>query len=124
MAIRVHGVTVQWGTATLQQVTGMEFDLKRGLPMNRGTATPWTMTLGEIRAEALENNTLSTGEYGKRKVLKVQYSSDATPPQPVTLWESDCIYESLSVRQPLNDVMRFAFTFRVMDTNNAGSYPP
>lgn len=124
MAIPVQGVTVQWGTVALQEVTALEFDLTRGLPLNRGTTTPWTMTLGTIRAEAIANNALPTSEYGKRKVLTVQYKDNATPPQTQTLWQSDCIYEALTVQAPLNDVMRFAFTLRVMDTNGAGSYPP
>lgn len=122
MATRVQGVAVTWGGSAVSEVTGVEFDIQRGLPLNRGTATPWTMTLGSVAVEALANSALPTTEYGKRKVLKVTYKNESDATQ--TLWESDCIYEGLTVRQPLNDVMRFAFTFRVMDTLNAGSYPP
>jgi hypothetical protein len=119
MAIRVQGVQIAWGGVTVSEPVDVELDLQRGLPVGRSVV--WTLDLGTITVLSNLNSALSMAEYGKRKILRIQYRDESNVLQ--TMWESDCIYQGVSVKGELNNVWQFAFTFKVMDTVGAGSFP-
>ena len=119
MAIRVQGVQIAWGGVTVSEPVDVELDLQRGLPVGRSVV--WTLDLGTITVLSHLNTALSLSEYGKRKILWIQYRNESNALQ--TLWESDCIYQGVSVKGELNNVWQFAYTFKVMDTYGAGSFP-
>lgn len=119
MAIRVSGVTVRWGGLIVAEPTDVEFDLQRGLPVGRSVV--WTLDLGTITVLANANTALPASEYGKRKLLNVQYRDESGSLQ--TLWDSDCLYMGGTVKGAMNDIWKFAFQFKVMDTYGAGSVP-
>lgn len=119
MATRVSGVTVRWGGLIVAEATDVEFDLQRGLPVGRSVV--WTLDLGTITVLANANTALPLTEYGKRNLLNVQYRDESGFLQ--TLWDSDCLYEGGTIKGAMNDIWKFAFVFRVMDTYGAGSVP-
>lgn len=119
MATRVSGVTVRWGGVIVAEPTDVEFDLQRGLPVGRSVV--WTLDLGTITVLANANTALPMTEYGKRKLLRVDYIAENGATQ--TLWETDCLYEGGTIKGAMNDIWKFAFVFRVMDTYGAGSVP-
>jgi hypothetical protein len=121
MAIPCQGFTLTWGGQTLQEVQAAEVDLFQGeLPQGRTVA--WTPNVGDVRLLGFSVANLSTAEYGKRKTLRIQ-SPAGTAGGSLTLLESDCIYNGYRVDSLVNDAVRFAFTFRVMDTLGAPSNP-
>lgn len=119
MAIRVQGVQIAWGGVTVSEPVDVELDLQRGLPIGRSVV--WTLDLGTITVLSHLNTVLGMSEYGKRKILRIQFRNEANA--LVTLWETDCIYQGMAVKGELNNVWQFAFTFKVMDTFGAGSFP-
>ena len=117
MAIPCQGLTLTWGGQTLSEMQALEIDLFQGaLPQGRTTA--WTPNIGDVRLTGFSIANLSAAEYGKRKRLTI------TGPGGVgTLFDSDCIYNGCRIDASANDAVRFAFTFRVMDTLGAPSNP-
>jgi len=120
MAIPCQGFTFTWGGQTLSEVQALEADIYGGeLPQGRTVA--WTPNLGVVRLLTFSATSLPTSEYGRRKRLTI------TAPTPgggsITLLDSDCIYAGYRVDSQANDAVRFAFTFRVMDTVGAPTAP-
>lgn len=120
MAIPCQGFTITWGGQSLQEVQSLEFDAQRGLPLGR-TVT-WTPSLGTLRISAFATAHLPESEYGRRKRLKFE-GRTATSGPAVTFFDRDCIYEDARIEAVANEVVRFAFTFRVQDTLDAPSFP-
>lgn len=121
MAIPCQGFTFTWGGQTLSEVQELEIDLQRGLPLGR--TTTWTPTLGEVRLLGFSITNLPTSEYGRRKRLTIQCPASTAGGGAVTLFDSDCIYQDTNTRANANDAVRFAHTFRVMDTVGAPTNP-
>jgi hypothetical protein len=120
VAFPVQGQTVRWGTNALQEIQSISIDQPRGLPIGR-TVT-WTPNLGTIEVSGFATAHLPQSEYGKRKTLRFEGRTDSTG--PVATWfEADCIYENARIEAVANDVIRFAFTFRIQDTLGAPSNP-
>jgi hypothetical protein len=120
MAIPCQGFTITWGGMTLQEVQSLELDAQRGLPLGR-TVT-WTPSLGTLRIAAFATAHLPESEYGRRKRLKLE-GRTATSGSVLTFFDRDCIYEDARIEATANDVVRFAFTFRVQDTVGAPTNP-
>jgi hypothetical protein len=120
MAIQAQGMTFTWGTATLQEVQALELDLTRGLPVGR--TTTWTPSLGTIRLQSFNRLGLPVSEYGRRKTFTILGRANTSSPAE-TIFQSDCIFEDARVEAVANDVLRFAFTFRVQDTVGAPTNP-
>lgn len=119
MAIPIQGCTVTWGTATLTEVRAVEIDLQRGPP--RGRTSLWTLDLGQVRVQTFGVGAVPDSDYGKRKRLRVLCPSGAAT--PVTLHDSDCIYQNRGTQLEPNGVVTLALSFRVMDTTGAPSNP-
>lgn len=126
MAIPCQGFTFTWDGLPLLQVAELEIAMQRGLPVARTVI--WTPNIGEVRLIGFSPLNLSLAEYGKRKQLTIV----APIPQPLwtlynaefmTLLNSDCIYQDVTSTAASNDAIRFAYTFKVMDTVGAPSYP-
>lgn len=123
MAIPVQGCTLTWGGQTLSEVQAVEADIYGG-ELPRGRTTTWTPNLGTVRLLGFKATNLATSDYGKRKRLTILCpASTAANAQPVTLFDSDCIYSGYRVDSQANNVVRFAFTFTVQDTVGAPSNP-
>jgi hypothetical protein len=120
MAIPCQGFTITWGGQPLQEVQSLELDAQRGLPLGR-TVT-WTPNLGTLRIAAFADDHLPDSEYGRRKRLKFQ-GRTASAGTLVTFFDRDCIYEDTRIEAITNEVVRFAFTFRVQDTVDAPTNP-
>lgn len=121
MPIPCSGHTFTWGGQTLSEVQALEVDLFRGeLPAARTVI--WGPNIGEVRLIGFSASNLSTAEYGKRKRLTIT-SPAGTAGGSLTLFDSDAIYSGYRVDSVANDAVRFAFTFRVMDTVDAPSNP-
>jgi len=121
MAIPCQGFTFTWGGQTLSEVQALEADIYGGeLPLGR--TTTWTPNLGEVRLLGFSIANLATADYGKRKRLTITCPPN-TAGGSLTLFDSDCIYSGYRVDSQANDAVRFAFTFRVMDTLGAPSNP-
>lgn len=119
MAIPIQGCTVTWGTATLTEVRAVEIDLQRGPP--QGRTVPWTLNLGQVRVQTFGVVAVPDSEYGKRKRLVVKCPSGTAT--PLTLHDSDCIYQDRGTQLEPNGVLTLALSFRVMDTVDAPSNP-
>jgi len=120
MAIPCQGFTITWGGSTLSEVQALEADIYGG-ELPQGRTTTWTPNLGEVRLLAFSLTNLATSDYGRRKRLTV--TAPVQPSGSVTLFDSDCIYSGYRVDSQANDAVRFAFTFRVMDTVGAPTNP-
>jgi hypothetical protein len=121
MAIPCQGFTFTWGGQTLSEVQALEADIYGG-ELPQGRTTTWTPNLGEVRLLGFSLTNLSTADYGTRKRLTV-ICPPTTAGGSLTLFDSDCIYSGYRVDSQANDAVRFAFTFRVMDTLGAPSNP-
>jgi hypothetical protein len=120
MAIPCQGFTITWGGQTLQEVQSLELDAQRGLPLGR--TTTWTPSLGTLRLAGFSTDHLPDSEYGRRKQLTFT-GRTASAGALVTFFDRDCIYEDARIEATANEVVRFAFTFRVQDTLGAQSNP-
>ena len=120
MAIPCQGFTVSWGGAALQEVQTLEANRDRGLPVGRNVT--WTPNFGTIEIAAFSTANLPESEYGQRKRLKFE-GRTASAGAVVTWFDRDCIYENARIQAVANDVVRFAFTFRVQDTVGAQTNP-
>jgi hypothetical protein len=120
MAIPCQGFTITWGGQSLQEVATLEYDATRGLPIGR-TVT-WTPNLGTLRLSGYSTAHLPESEYGRRRPL-VFSGRTASTGAAVTFFNRDCIYEDARIEAAANNVVRFAFTFRVQDTLNAPTNP-
>jgi len=120
MAIPCQGFTITWGGQSLQEVQSLELDAQRGLPLGR--VTTWTPSLGTLRIALFSTAHLPESEYGRRKQLKLE-GRTATSGPAVTFFDRDCIYEDQRIEATANNVLRFAVTFRVMDTVGAPTNP-
>lgn len=118
MAIPIQGCTVTWGTATLTEVRAVEIDLQRGPPAGRTVV--WTLNLGQVRVQTFGFGPVPNSEYGMRKRLVVKCPNGTTP---LTIHDSDCIYQDSATQLEPNGVLTLAHVFRVMDTTGAPSNP-
>lgn len=121
MAIPCQGFTFTWGGQTLSEVQSVEIDLYGG-ELPQGRVTTWTPNEGDIRISGFSVANLSVSEYGRRKRLTI-ISPASTAGGSLTLFDRDCIYSGFQVQSTVNDAVRFAITFRVMDTLGAPSNP-
>jgi hypothetical protein len=120
MAIPCQGFTITWGGQPLKEVQSVELDAQRGLPLGR--ITTWTPSLGTLRIAGFSTASLPDSEYGRRKQLTFK-GLTASAGSLVTFFDRDCIYEDARIEATANDAVRFAFTFRVMDTVGAPTAP-
>lgn len=120
MAIPVQGFTVSWGGLPLQEVQTLDINRERGLPLGR--TTTWTPSWGTIEIAAFSTAELPESEYGRRKRFKLE-GKTATSGAVVTFFDRDCIFENARIQAIANDVVRFAFTFRIQDTVDAETNP-
>lgn len=120
MAIPVQGFTVSWGGTTLQEVQTLDINRERGLPIGR--VETWTPTWGSVEIAGFSTAGLPESEYGRRQRLKLE-GRTATSGAAVTFFDRDCILENARIQAVANDVVRFAFTFRVQDTVGAPTHP-
>jgi hypothetical protein len=118
MAIPIQGCTVTWGTATLTEVKSVEVDLQRGSPQARTVL--WTLNLGNVKVLTFGVGAVPDSEYGKRRRLIVKCPQGTTP---LTIFDSDCIYQDRQTVLETNGVLALALSFRVMDTAGAPSNP-
>lgn len=126
MAIPCQGFTFTWGELPLLQVAELEIAMQRGLPVARTVI--WTPNIGEVRLIGFSPLNLSLAEYGKRKRLTIvapvpQHLQGLYGGATMTLLDSDCIYQDVNNTAASNDAIRFAYTFKVMDTLGAPSNP-
>jgi hypothetical protein len=121
MPIPCQGFTLTWGGQPLQEVQSLEIDLFRG-DLPQGRTVIWSPNLGDVRLLGFSRVNLAPAEYGKRRTLKID-SPAGTAGGSLTLLEADCIYSGYRVDSLVNEAVRFAFTFRVMDTLGAPSNP-
>jgi hypothetical protein len=101
-------------------------NLERGLPLGREVV--WTLELGQVLISTFAHtalpSVLTSAEYGKRRVLKIEVPKTTAAGSPViTLVNQDAIYQDVFVQAEANDVLRLAHVFRLMDTVNAPSAP-
>ena len=120
MAIPCQGFTVSWGGLSLAEVQSLDINRDRDLPIGR--VTTWTPTFGTIEIAAFSTANLPESEYGRRKRLKFE-GRTATSGSVVTWFDRDCIFENARIQAVANDVVRFAFTFRIQDTVGAPTNP-
>ena len=120
MAIPCQGFTITWGGQSLQEVQSLELDAQRGLPLGR--TTTWTPSQGTLRLAGFSTAHLPLSEYGRRKRLTFS-GRTASAGTLVTFFDQDCIYEDQRIEAVANEVVRLAFTFRVMDTVGAPTNP-
>ena len=116
MAIPCQGFTVSWGGVPLQEVQTLEINRERGLPIGR--VYTWTPSWGTVEIAGFSTANLPESEYGRRKTLTFEGRTASTG--SVVKWlERDCIFENARIQATANDVVRFAFTFRIQDTVGA-----
>lgn len=120
MPIPCQGFTFTWGGQTLSEVAELEVTMPRGLPLGR--TTTWTPNLGEVRLLGFQPTNLPLSDYGKRKRLTITVPP-GTSGGALTIMDSDAIYQDVNVTAAANNVMRFAYVFRLMDTLGASSNP-
>jgi hypothetical protein len=120
MAIPCQGFTITWGGQSLQEVQSLELDAQRGLPLGR--VTTWTPNFGTLRISLFSTAHLPESEYGRRKQLTFT-GRTASAGAFLTFFNRDCIYEDQRIEATANNVVRFAVTFRVMDTVGAPTNP-
>ena len=119
MAIPAQGMTVTWGGASLLEVREVNIDQDRGLPLQRdGT---WTLNLGTVKIVGFSTVNIPETDYSKRRRLIVTMPASSTPgsARKVTFFDSDCLYVDRTISATANDVVRFDWVFRVMDSKAA-----
>lgn len=111
------GLTVTWGKDTFREVTSIKVDATRGLPVGRDAV--WSLDLGTITIECLGNANVSAAEYGKRRLLAIEGKDTGKAGSGGITWYGDCIYQSYQATAAVNDVAKYAVTFKILDTVNA-----
>ena len=121
MPIPCQGFTITWGGSPLLEVRELSLNQERGLPLQRdGT---WTLNLGTVRIAGFSTAALPGSEYGRRKQLMISCPPTATGGSAITLFDRDCIFQDRVVTAEANNVIRFDYVFRVMDTVGAVTNP-
>lgn len=122
MPIPCQGFTFTWAGTALAEVQSLEADLFGNLPVGR--TTNWSSFGGEVRLFGFSITNLPTTDYGKRRRLVISGpAGTASTAGSMTFFDADCIYKGASVRATVNDAVRFAYTFTVMDTVGAPTNP-
>jgi hypothetical protein len=119
MAHPAQGMTFTWGGNTLQEVSEFEVSQARGPGQSRdGT---WTLNLGTVKIVGFSTVNIPETDYSKRRRLIVTMPASSTPgsARKITFFDSDCLYVDRTIKATANDVLRFDFTFRVMDSQSA-----
>ena len=121
MAHPAQGMTFTWGGNALAEVSEFEVAQDRGPGQSRdGT---WTLNLGTVRIAGFSTANIPETDYSKRRRLIITMPATTTPgsARKLTFFDSDCLYVDRTVSATANDVVRFDFTFRVMDSKAAPS---
>ena len=119
MAHPAQGMTFTWGGNTLREVSEFEVEQSRGAGQSRdGT---WTLNLGTVRIAGFSTANIPETDYSKRRRLIIKMPATSTPgsSRTITFFDSDCLYVDRTINATANDVVRFDFTFRVMDSKAA-----
>lgn len=110
MAIACTGVTATWGGLTLGEV--VEIDVTKGgsLPIGRGTTAvaftgAWAIDAGTIDLKCLSTANLSMAEYGLKKPLAFTGGG--------LTFSTKAICQTLRMSGKVNDVARYAATFKI-----------
>lgn len=112
-AIPCQGFTFTWGTATLQNVQQLEVNYTRGMPTAR--TTQWSKTPGSVNLIGFSAIGLPNSDYGTSRQLVIECPEN-TSGAVLTLLNRDCVYTDMTVRAIANDVVQFAYTFMLKDT--------
>jgi hypothetical protein len=114
VAIACTGVTITWDSTDFQEVSALRITPPGALTIGR--LVSWSLDRGTIEIECFGTANISTSEVGERKPLQITGGG--------LNFNIDCVYQSFSVQQTVSDVTRFGVVLKVMDTLNAGQYPP
>lgn len=105
MATYSTGVTATWGGDPFGEVVELSYTYGGSLPKGRDVI--WSDDLGSVSLTCLSSANFTYAEYGERKQLVLagggQYLSVMA------------VCESLTITPQLNDVTRFAMTFKILD---------
>ena len=105
MATYSTGVTATWGGAAFEEIVELSYTYGGGLP--KGRAVIWSDELGSVTLTCLGSANISSAQYGQRKQLVLAGGGQSLSVMAVC--------ESLTITPQLNDVTRFAVTFKILD---------
>jgi len=108
MANPCTGVTVTWDSVSLGEVTEIKTQIGGGLPVYRGgTHLPsgWSLDMGAIDISCLSTAQIAMSQYGKKAVLSITGGG--------LTFTSNAICQTLRLEGKVNDVARYAATFRL-----------
>lgn len=103
MANVCTGVSVTWNSVQLGEVTEIDTKIGGGLPLARASA--WTFDAGVISLKCLSTAQISISQYGKKATLDIQGGG--------LTFTTKAICESLQMTGKVNDVARYAATFKI-----------
>lgn len=103
MAIPCTGVSATWGGVSLGELT--EIDTTRGGSLPIGRTSTFSIDAGTIEVKCLSSANLSFAEYGLKKPL-VFTGGGLT-------FSTKAICQTLRVSGKVNDVARYAATFKI-----------
>lgn len=117
MAIPAQGATVSFGGVSLVEPSLVEIEETFSEDVSRDGS--WAANRGSVSISAYGQWDGSVS-LGQRQQLIVQLPSAVAPGSPaVTLLEWDAIYTERKPSVEANDVVRFDYTFRITDTEDA-----
>jgi hypothetical protein len=103
MANVCTGISVTWSGQTLGEVTEIDTRVGGSLPLAR--ASTWSLDAGTISLKCLSTAAIAVSEYGKKATLSIQGGG--------LTYSTKAICESLQMAGKVNDVARYAATFRI-----------
>jgi hypothetical protein len=103
MASVCAGVSVAWGGTALGEVTEIDARVGGGLPLARSST--WALDAGTITLKCLSTAAIAMSQYGRKSTLQIQGGG--------LTYSTKAICESLQMTGKVNDVARYAATFRI-----------
>ena len=109
MATACAGVTVTWSGAALGEVTDIKANVGGSLPISRGstvpTSVPWGIDVGSIDISCLSAAQI-VAQYGRKSTLAITGGG--------LTFSTKAVFQTLQMTGKVNDVARYAATFKIV----------
>ena len=109
MANECAGVTATWNATAFGEVVEIKTSIGGGLPLGRGSTAAgsvWAFDAGVIEIACLHTANISLAQYGKKATLDISGGG--------LTFTTKAICQSLQIAGKVNDVARYAATFKIV----------
>jgi hypothetical protein len=109
MADQCAGVTATWNSTAFGEVTDIKVAVGGGLPLARGSTAAsmaWAFDAGTIEIACLQTANIAMTQFGKKATLGISGGG--------LTFTTKAICQSLQLAGKVNDVARYAATFKIV----------